>query len=1187
MNHDRIYEAYEGAMGDTMKETTKLRIEWICKNVHGTDILDVGCSQGICSILLGREHKNVTGLEIEADSINYARNMLSKEESSVRDCISFIEGDFLDKTLLKEASGFDTILMTEVLEHLEYPDAFIELAYEYLNDNGRFIVTVPFGINRHPDHKRTYYLTELHIALSQKFDIKEIEFHEGWIGFVADKTTLTENPSLPLDSKLFAQAEAIFYAKESYLLDWLKSESTSRAKFSAEAYNLKKSNDELNNVVTALKSNISNMENNITNLKAETTKLNRHISSYRQDIESLNKKYNNLASSKLGRIQITFWRIKKEEPTRIRVIIKCFSLVVKKISSRLFRKKKKVVKDSNKSTSTPVYDLNFIDSIKDKLEMIPSSSSGRYYKKCGLKVGILSDEFLYNTYKDVADCISMDPDKWREQIDDINMLFIITGWRGIHDEWVGFAKEGSPKRQIMYDIIAKCKENHISTVFYSIEDPPDYKTYLGIAQKCDYIFTTAHEMIPSYQKDCNNDNVNSLRFAINPLFHNPVGMKCAEKLRQVVFSGSWYEKFPERGKDTTIIFDGILNSKRGLKVFDRNLLLNKPQYKFPEKYFPYISPGVAHDLLQKVHKLFDWAVNINSVKESTTMFANRVYELEASGNLLISNYSVGVNSHLPVIYTVQDSDELTRIIDSSTDEEIYERQIIGIRHAMTGETCYDRFNEVLESAGLERFEQKRVVAVVFDELNDDIKRMFQNQTYINKELISVTELRDKMEQYDIIAFFNNSSEYSDFYLEDMINGFKFTSCDYITKSAYFSGKDLIKGDEHNFTDKISSKYRTVFWREAFNTADELLNLKDNTLCNNGYSSDHFNYNLTRVKTRPESKKKYKLSVILPVYNNGLHLYGKAFSSLRRNKMFEDMEILLIDDGSTDNITGSYVRYLENRYPNVRSYFFADGGSGSASRPRNKGVELATANYITYLDPDNEVINDAYTQLYNNAVAGKYDLVVGNMLKYTQKTDLANYYSYFKNLYKSDLVTGDKRDFIERIQFTPMSNQAMVVKKEVITKNALTQVVGAVGEDSLFSLQLFFNSKSIKAYDLPVHIYYAMVSGSTINSVNASYFSKILCLQSEQISWLKETNLLYAYMETRFNNYFKGWVLKKLIEASSDELSSCAKIVYEIFTVYKDVYNNKDAEINSFIKYAENENYSDAVESLKQYFSKSG
>ena len=68
-----------------------------------------------------------------------------------------------------------------------------------------------------------------------------------------------------------------------------------------------------------------------------------------------------------------------------------------------------------------------------------------------------------------------------------------------------------------------------------------------------------------------------------------------------------------------------------------------------------------------------------------------------------------------------------------------------------------------------------------------------------------------------------------------------------------------------------------------------------------------------------------------------------------------MTVYLIDDGSTDENTIKIINKLANRYDNVKTFFFGDGGSGSAARPRNKGVEISTEPYITYLDPDNEAI----------------------------------------------------------------------------------------------------------------------------------------------------------------------------------------------------------------------------------------
>lgn len=57
-----------------------------------------------------------------------------------------------------------------------------------------------------------------------------------------------------------------------------------------------------------------------------------------------------------------------------------------------------------------------------------------------------------------------------------------------------------------------------------------------------------------------------------------------------------------------------------------------------------------------------------------------------------------------------------------------------------------------------------------------------------------------------------------------------------------------------------------------------------------------------------------LTIVVPVYNNGRHLEGKCFRSLQRSSIFDRMEILLVDDGSTDETTLQVVQDLERRFP---------------------------------------------------------------------------------------------------------------------------------------------------------------------------------------------------------------------------------------------------------------------------------
>src|SRR5690625_7867205 len=87
---------------------------------------------------------------------------------------------------------------------------------------------------------------------------------------------------------------------------------------------------------------------------------------------------------------------------------------------------------------------------------------------------------------------------------------------------------GNPKntemRIAIFHMIEFFKKEGVKTVFYSKEDPTNYDYFIDIAQKCDYVFTTAVDMVEQYKKDCNHSNVYVLEFGVNRIYYNPFGM---------------------------------------------------------------------------------------------------------------------------------------------------------------------------------------------------------------------------------------------------------------------------------------------------------------------------------------------------------------------------------------------------------------------------------------------------------------------------------------------------------------------------------------------------------------------------------------------------------------------------------------------------------------------------------------
>jgi len=218
--YDRVTEAYNDKLGYEFGRKTRERVHWICEQAHGTRILDVGCSQGITSILLGREGKQSLGIDLLEKSITYAKSQLELEEQMTKDNVEFVQSNFINYNFQDEK--FDTIIFGEILEHISDPYPFMMKAKRLLKENGRIIVTVPFGINDYFDHKKTYYLTDLLGFQDNDIQVYSIKFLGKWIGAIFKKDFTNEN-QFKLNEELIKELEQQFKQIErDYISDKLK-----------------------------------------------------------------------------------------------------------------------------------------------------------------------------------------------------------------------------------------------------------------------------------------------------------------------------------------------------------------------------------------------------------------------------------------------------------------------------------------------------------------------------------------------------------------------------------------------------------------------------------------------------------------------------------------------------------------------------------------------------------------------------------------------------------------------------------------------------------------------------------------------------------------------------------------------------------------------------------------------------
>ena len=785
----------------------------------------------------------------------------------------------------------------------------------------------------------------------------------------------------------------------------------------------------------------------------------------------------------------------------------------------------------------PQQNFELYENFANLIEKIPESNGSSYYKKADLTIGIITDEFMYNYYKDSAHFLAIGHDNYKELVDNagLDLLMYVSCWRGMYNnDWYGDELHGEIPGVIRY-----ANDRNITTIFQTIEDPTNYERYLPIAKECDYIFTTDKDCIPKYKVDTGNSNVFLLEYGVNPAFHNPIGMrkKYEESMQSkydrssVFFAGSWMDRYKNRCRDITLIFNGVLDSGTKLVVADRNVEVKLPGYKFPKRFRPFVIPAIDHTALQKVHKLFDFNININTVQDSSTMCAMRVYELQALGCLMLSNYSLAVSEIFPGLFMINNREEVGEILKKYSEIDLYQMQVENLRDVMTDKTVFDRLNYIFEKCGVNYVFPEQSVIVLCEEKTEHICYMFEQQKYDKKTLMTMEQYRFSGTSDGFIACFRDDYEYDEYYLTDMLNAFKYCDVDYVTKDA------TCIGAEYDFIEGKADIYVSVSKSTCFSHISELY---DDKVQGKGFRLDPFGVNESRRLTGDRKE----IAVIIPIYNNGRYLQGRCFRSLLRSSVFDKMQIYLIDDGSDDEETLAVIRKLENRYDNVTTYFFDQGGSGSAARPRNKGIEISKEPYVTYLDPDNEAISDGYAKLYEKIQQTDVDMAFGAIFMRATSEKLMRIGYLFQ-----DRLIKNPRDLLIAENFRSQSIQACMIKRSLITEHSLQNPEGAFGEDTFFFHELMLNAQCVYYLNEPIHMYYAQRLNSSINDVGPSFFQKSFILEKYQRAQLEKYELVEEYIERKLDYFTINWYIEKLSDCRPDERESCIDVIDQIVKLY--------------------------------------
>ena len=303
----------------------------------------------------------------------------------------------------------------------------------------------------------------------------------------------------------------------------------------------------------------------------------------------------------------------------------------------------------------------------------------------------------------------------------------------------------------------------------------------------------------------------------------------------------------------------------------------------------------------------------------------------------------------------------------------------------------------------------------------------------------------------------------------------------------------------------------------------------------------------------------KISVIMPVYNVEDYI-EESLNSLLNQTLLDDIEVIMVDDGSIDNSRYIIEKYALD-YENFHAYHKKNEGPGIA---RNFGIKKAKGEYIHFLDADDYIAPDAYERLYNSCDG--QDFIVGNFVRFT------NYNLNESELFKKGLsrISGDETD-IDIVQYPNLVWDSVVwnklYKREFLLDNSIEfPDKNILYEDMYFSLKCYLQASSVRYLNKLIYFWrYRKNHTSITQKLLFETFNDRL----EILNLLKKILLEHNAPDELFEEAYLKWLNLDLM-----------KYIPEFKDYIKKQQEYLVNEINEFIKDVPVEIY-DKLDSLKK------
>ena len=244
----------------------------------------------------------------------------------------------------------------------------------------------------------------------------------------------------------------------------------------------------------------------------------------------------------------------------------------------------------------------------------------------------------------------------------------------------------------------------------------------------------------------------------------------------------------------------------------------------------------------------------------------------------------------------------------------------------------------------------------------------------------------------------------------------------------------------------------------------------------------------------------KITVIVPVYNVENYL-NKCLDSLI-NQTYKNLEIIVINDGSTDNSGEICQEYAQKD----NRIIYVEQENGGLSDARNAGLERMTGSYVTFVDSD-DWVEPNYVEVLNNKLIGyQADIAIGNYYSYNE--DEAMYYfhvnseSYYEKLYDNISIFENLYDAKQMKSFSLISACGKLYKAELFDYIRFDK--GKLGEDGYINQKLYLLVQKVIYINQGLYAY-RQRSGSITKTWTEKWMHALVDAMSERITLLANMN----------------------------------------------------------------------------------